>query len=294
MSLDSDTTRRAITAVRHPDFDTARKWFELIGTAYESIAAGASAPDDVPVADFRSVFDSTAQSAAGSEAVDGFWRYLEDNQSQRSVMTVIADLATPGDLGDILRIYAEAWPEQTAESEVDAAPEQDPGVLLGEVVARFGADWAGWDGSEEGWGQYRDWLYNATNHVDPAWYAAIYEYLNPLDSMTVPDRIAYLSSWGFTVSGAEAAPEPFQDAAPEAFRDEVPDEARDGVEDQVQDAAVVEEVVSDFVEQAMANIINDLPAIAAELEMTEDELRALIAEQPPEFLAENILGAIDG
>ncbi|WP_143261953.1 hypothetical protein, partial [Allokutzneria sp. NRRL B-24872] len=73
------------------------------------------------------------------------------------------------------------------------------------VVAQFGPGWAGWDGSEEGWGQFRDWVYIGANEQDPRMYAETYQRLEPRGASPLTERIEALRALGFTVTGVQAA-----------------------------------------------------------------------------------------
>ncbi|WP_210408384.1 hypothetical protein, partial [Allokutzneria sp. NRRL B-24872] len=64
---------------------------------------------------------------------------------------------------------------------------------------------AWWDGSEEGWGQFRDWVYIGANEQDPRMYAEAYQRLEPLGASPLTERIEALRALGFTVTGVQAA-----------------------------------------------------------------------------------------
>jgi hypothetical protein len=93
------------------------------------------------------------------------------------------------------------------------------------VVEQFGPGWAGWDGSEQGWQQFRDWTYSVTNTEDPQLYAAAYERLDPLNALGPAERIVRLTELGFTV--AATAQEQPVDTATQAVVDEVVEPAMD-------------------------------------------------------------------
>ena len=85
------------------------------------------------------------------------------------------------------------------------APAQPSGSPWDAVVHQFGADWAGWDGSESGWAEFRDWTYTAANAESPEMYAAAYERLNPLNALAPAERIAKVAELGLGVDVSEPA-----------------------------------------------------------------------------------------
>jgi len=96
----------------------------------------------------------------------------------------------------------------SGEESAEGTPEDAEGEgLWAAAVEAYGPAWAEWDGSEEGWEQYRDWFYDATNNDNPESYAVAYEKLNPLNELGLAQRVAALRDFGFTVTveAAEAA-----------------------------------------------------------------------------------------
>ncbi|TDP91009.1 hypothetical protein [Labedaea rhizosphaerae] len=93
---------------------------------------------------------------------------------------------------------------QATAPEAAAAP-PDEAELWQQAVDQFGPQWVNWDGTEETWGQYRDWFYQVTNTVNPDLYAIAYQHLDPLNADDPATRIAKLKEFGFDVSGTESA-----------------------------------------------------------------------------------------
>jgi hypothetical protein len=181
---------RLPNAVAIVDIDPgqAEEWFELVNGAYWA------SNDDWDK--FSERLSATAGSAFGT-AVEEFLRYAADHGKTELIGSLVADAR-----------------------EHSSAATGD-GVLWDAVVRQFGAEWAGWDGSEAGWAQFRDWTYTAANTQSPEMYAAAYEKLNPLNGLAPAERIAKLAELGLAVdvSGPSAA------AADSAELDEVIDEA---------------------------------------------------------------------
>jgi hypothetical protein len=85
---------------------------------------------------------------------------------------------------------------------VEEAEERDPAEVWTELVAE-GGDWSAWDGSGDGWAQWRDWFYSvAATHGDTA-EAAAHEQLDWMDPLPVAEKIAALRERGFTVTDPE-------------------------------------------------------------------------------------------
>ena len=76
-------------------------------------------------------------------------------------------------------------------------------VMLLAGGTMFGADWSGWDGTENAWREYRDWLYSAADSQDTAMYHAAYERLEPLNDMPFEERASALKEFGFTIEANE-------------------------------------------------------------------------------------------
>jgi hypothetical protein len=160
----------------------------------------------------------------------------------------------------------------TAVAQPEPVAAADPWEL---AVAEHGGGWAGWDGSEAGWTQFRDWFYTATNASDPAAYAAAYERLDPLNTADAAERIARLSELGLTVNAVAPAAVP----APEAAEPE---------------AAAVESLPepgtpqfdTEVVAPVAAAVDSRVPQLAAEFGMTEEEVRAEIDALGPDFFAQ--------
>ncbi|MCX2954537.1 hypothetical protein [Lentzea sp. NEAU-D7] len=126
------------------------------------------------------------------EVAELFLRYVQENGKMGMVDRYVshlsvssgADHAAAGGVGD----------EST-----EAGEESDVHGLQAAVVQQFGREWVNWDGSEEGWGEFRDWTYAAANSQSTELYAAAYGLLNGLDARPVDERRSALIGLGFTI-----------------------------------------------------------------------------------------------
>jgi hypothetical protein len=196
----------AITAVRL-DSGTAQRWFELIDTVHTA-QRDSGAADDWD--GFRQQFENTAGGESfGSDQIQDLLRYLDDNGRLDTVRQM-------RELGSELPVhYEQLTAARDATGFDDAAgPDDAYGAVVGQgpsgwdtVVEQFGPGWAGWDGSEQGWQQFRDWTYGGANGIDPKLYEAAYERLDPLNARSLAERIGELTAFGFTINAAPPAPE---------------------------------------------------------------------------------------
>ena len=176
-----------LEAVAVVDIDPgqATEWFDLVGAAHS-----ASNGD-------WDLFSEHLRSTAGGgfdTAVETFLWYTADHGKIELVDKLVADI------GALPSVYASSR-EQAAEAQPQS---------WDAVVQQFGPGWAGWDGSEEGWAQFRDWTYSSANAQDPELYAAAYEKLAPLEELPLAERIARLTELGFEISAqpqAEQSPD---------------------------------------------------------------------------------------
>jgi hypothetical protein len=156
------------------DTDEAADWFDLVAGAHS-----ASGGDwDV----FSERLNATAGGTFGT-AAEAFLRYAADHGKIELIDKLVANLRE--------------LPSAYASSRKHASPWDT-------VVREFGSDWAGWDGSEGGWVEFRDWTYSSANARDPDLYAVAYEKLHPLGERPLPERIATLMGLGFTISAPSA------------------------------------------------------------------------------------------
>ncbi|GAB1515939.1 hypothetical protein [Actinophytocola sp. KF-1] len=150
---------------------------------------------------FRSAFEGRGFGAAAEELI----RYLDDHGR----LELLAELTEerPDELAAAYLRLGEAG------DEAPGSPGGDENALWQAAIDQFGGSWAAWDGTEEGWAEYRDWFYDATNSQDPAMYAEAYERLDPLNDLDLAQRIARMRDFGFDVSGTDGdAAEPDGDA----------------------------------------------------------------------------------
>jgi hypothetical protein len=160
-------------AIVNIDPGQAEEWFELVKSAY-----GAS-NDDWDA--FSERLRATAGSAFGTTAEE-FLRYAADHGKIELISSLVADAR-----------------------ELSPAATED-GVWWDAVVQQLGKEWAGWDGSEAGWAEYRDWTYTAANAQDPEMYAVAYDALHPLGERPLAERIVVLADLGFTITAKPTAP----------------------------------------------------------------------------------------
>lgn len=153
----------------------------------------------------------------------------------------------------------------------EAAGSSGEAELWQQAVEQFGPQWVNWDGTEETWGQYRDWFYQVTNAVNPDLYAVAYQNLDPLNADDPATRVAKLKDFGFDVSGTEvSAPE----SAAELFDEEKVAELHQEV------SGIVDEVLPDGAAQYVTReridaLITEFPEAAS---LDPDQLRAVIKD----------------
>lgn len=172
-------------AVVDIDPGQATEWFDLVNSAY------LASNDDWDT--FSERLSSTAGGTFGT-AAETFLRYAADHGKIELISKLVADLRE--------------LPSAYARSRERAAQPQprSGGSSWDTVVQQFGSGWAGWDGSEAGWAQFRDWTYSSANAQSPEMYALAYEKLNPLNGLPLAERIAKLAELGFTVHAPGAQP----------------------------------------------------------------------------------------
>ncbi len=72
------------------------------------------------------------------------------------------------------------------------------------MIETYGEDWAGWNGTEPNWTEYRDWLYEATRAEGSDMYDAAVAALDPLNDMAFEQRADRLTALGFTIEANES------------------------------------------------------------------------------------------
>lgn len=174
-----------LDAVAIVDIDPgqAEEWFDLVAGAY-------SASDEN-----WDAFSEQLSAAAGNVfgvAAEVFLEYAADHGKTELIGRLVAELP------ELPSVYASS--KVLAEQ---SAAQQD-GASWDAIVAQFGSGWAGWDGSEAGWMQFRDWTYTAADALSPDLYVLAYDKLNPLDELPVAERIAILAELGFTINAESA------------------------------------------------------------------------------------------
>jgi hypothetical protein len=179
--MDAET----LDAVTVVDIDPsqAAEWFDLVDGAH-SASNG----------DWDTFSEQLRSTAGGSfdTAVEAFLGYATDHGKTDLITKLVAD---PG-----------ALPAAYASSREHAAQSQSDDSPWDTVVRQFGPGWAGWDGSEEGWTQFRDWTYSSANAQGPELYGAAYEKLDPLGGLPLVERIARLTEFGFEISARPQEP----------------------------------------------------------------------------------------
>lgn len=105
---------------------------------------------------------------------------------------------------DKLALFAEYGVEPQFGSDGEDADSDAENALWQAAIEQFGGSWAGWDGTDSGWAEFRDWFYDATNSQDPGMYALAYERLAPFDELAPEERVTQMRDLGFDVSGTEA------------------------------------------------------------------------------------------
>jgi hypothetical protein len=235
--MDSET----LEAVAVVDIDPgqATEWFDMVEAAHAASNG-----------DWDSFSDHLRSTAGGSfaTAVETFLWYADDHGRIELIDKLVADPAV------LPSAYASSR-EQAAEQPADGRWDT--------VVREFGPGWAGWDGSEEGWAQFRDWTYSSANAQDPELYATAYEKLAPLDELPAADRIARLTELGFTVQAQAVQP------------DETPAEPA---------AAPGEPSADPIIEEALAEALAEVPGAE---DLTPEELTRMRAEIAAELASDD-------
>jgi hypothetical protein len=81
----------------------------------------------------------------------------------------------------------------------------NPGELWSRLVAE-GSDWSAWDGSDEGWAQWRDHFYQLAAALGgPQGEELARQQIGWAETSSLADRVAGLQQQGLTVTGAAAA-----------------------------------------------------------------------------------------
>ncbi|ONI76130.1 hypothetical protein ALI144C_36195 [Actinosynnema sp. ALI-1.44] len=216
-------TRNAI-AVVDIDPGQAGEWFDLVNDAH-------SASDDDWDA-FSDQLRSTAGGAFGA-AAEAFLEYAAEHGRIELVNDLVQDLPELPSAYAVIR-------EQAAGSPWD------------DVVQQFGPSWAGWDGSEEGWAQFRDWTYSSANAQDPGMYAAAYEKLDPLNGRPLAERINQLTEFGFTVNA------PADQQADNAGIPSMSEIIEESLTEALQEVPGSEELTPEELDQLRAEIADEL------------------------------------
>jgi len=170
----------------------AEPWFDAVISA---------AQEDGTVLGWDDFLRRLKESASSfGQAVDLFEQGMRDDSS--AWPNIAQQLINEG-ASQLASQYEQAWTDQLADPGAD---EVDVAAAWEELVAE-GGDWSAWDGSDEGWAQWRDWFYSvAATHGD-AVEAGAHEQLDWMDPLPVADKIAALRERGFTV------PDPAADEA---------------------------------------------------------------------------------
>lgn len=191
----------AIVAVRLPA-NTARTWFDLVIRTYQE------SRDSGWGADLGRFRQQLTTSAAQEFLDPRLPRELTDYLERNGGMPLLSRMCALG--SELAQRYELLLADRRRADALDAADEL-PAKERGSwqrLVARHGPDWSGWDGSETGWVQYRDWFYTVANSFDREVYAESYHRLDPLNGLDVAARIAALRELGFTISAVAPAPPP--------------------------------------------------------------------------------------
>lgn len=236
------------------DSERAPEWFDLVTGAYA--AAG----------DWAEFERHLAESAgpAFSAAVEVFLEYVTSHGGLDLVGRLVAGgsslaetyAAAKAERGE----YPDGYEESTEDTVADgqAGDDDSPGVVWQRLVEQFGPGWAGWDGSETGWGQFRDWTYTAANTVDPRMYALAYERLEPLGELPVAERIGWLTEAGFTVN--DSAGETGKDGAADAEKPTLEDALTDAIDEALAELDGADELPDEVLAEIHAELYAELTA----------------------------------
>jgi hypothetical protein len=179
----------AITAVHLGDDDTARRWFELVRTTYDQLAA-AGRPE---WSEFTSALTENADSSGvDRQTVEQFVEHMSANDS-----APVDTVERMTQLGTELPAH---HAELTATQEDDTAAWQ---AFLPEHGAR-------WDGQEASWDQFRTWfLYEAGQQGAEQSATAFITYAE-----SQPDKVAVFAEYGVTIASETAAEDAFPEVKP--------------------------------------------------------------------------------
>lgn len=156
-----------------------------------------------------------------------------------------------------------------ARAAAEGAAEQDPGEAFAALVSEAG-DWSDWDGSDDGYAQWRDYFYGVAASHGEADEMLARERLDPLDGATLADRIAGLQEQGFTVAGAQEALEGQQQEAQETVD------------------ALVNDHIEAIIDDALSAVSID-PAMFGDLKpLLQNRLESVAQSQPELFVGEEL------
>lgn len=160
-----------------------------IGTPVAEMRAGFGADPATPWIELRQSFlTQLAPDIGQSPAIQQFLQQLDD-------MTDVDRNAVLG--SDQLESLAYSLLEQNAQGDEDARYDEEA------WEAYLADNGAAWDGTDEGWQQFREWFSYYADEQGLSVPAT--ELLEVLDTQSVTDRIATLASRGVTITPAELA-----------------------------------------------------------------------------------------
>ncbi len=168
-------------------------WFQFVA---DHLADDAGSPRSWD--EFADAVKNSPEAGSFSQAVEIF---TEEMAKDTSAWPSVAEQLTQESVPDLVTAYHEAMEE--AVSAGDAA-ERAEGAGWNAVLAE-GGDWSDWDGSDEGYAQWRDWLYDVAAGQSETADAMAREQLGALDDLGVSERIAGLEGLGFTISDTARA-----------------------------------------------------------------------------------------
>lgn len=200
-----DTEVLAAVTIVDLSHDQAEEWFRIIRDTYSDTTDWDMFQEKL-----------TASTGGFGAAAETFLRHVAEHGRIELIGRLVADF----DALSTSYAGAKAGPETPMD-----------GGLWEAAVEQFGSGWAGWDGSADGWVEFRDWFYAAASSYGPEMYAVVFERLDPLNDVPLAERVARLTEFGFTISVSASPLDQMLDESLAAAMEAVPEASGLSTED---------------------------------------------------------------